>query len=687
MAQTPYTLFHGDNMFKIPLRLFIISYYFFLILALPLHSLNEPKCACGPIPEWVKEIPVSFDISQLRRDQKKRNLLINVQVNIDEEIQYFHQVDYLVTPKAVQQNSNLEIDFDPSYETVTLHKLCVHRNNEKIDKLATARMEVIQQEQDINRYLYNGRKAWVIFLDDMHPGDILEYSISLKGFNPIFQGYFNRLFYLQDFFPIDYANYRLLASSNRNIDVLKCDTSVPITHQQTDDVQEWSWEISHVPAYQHEPSQPAWFIDLPRIQVSEFHSWNEVALWGCELFNCPKDYSKEMHDLIDSWKSQNSNIEDQLLCAIRFVQNEIRYFGFETGINSHLPQEPSATLKCRYGDCKDKTLLLMAFMDMLGVESYPLLVSAQMHEHLESTHPGITYLDHVILQVHYKDLIFWIDPTYAHQGGNLHELHCYGFQKGLPLKKETQELATSPGLTAEPTIHSWTTFAFNDSELKTGLEVQMMYRGEAANRMRHRFLEEGLDELSKKWRRDYSKMYGEIHEASSFEYLDNFEDNIITIDASYEITNPWNIDEERNCKQFYFFPDNISWVLNFHIDQMRKTPLQIDYHPLNVVDEIFLISKEWDPLSEETTLNNDEIEFHKKQSANGKTMHVKHELTIKKDHVPVASLAKHRKLLQSIYDEASMEVMIPLEFNSENGRSEGVLSFFDECYRFITNML
>ena len=48
--------------------------------------------------------------------------------------------------------------------------------------------------------------------------------------------------------------------------------------------------------------------------------------------------------------------------AVNFVQNEIRYMGIETGKYSHKANSPEKVFKQRYGDCKDKSLLLASIL-------------------------------------------------------------------------------------------------------------------------------------------------------------------------------------------------------------------------------------------------------------------------------------------------------------------------------------
>ena len=67
--------------------------------------------------------------------------------------------------------------------------------------------------------------------------------------------------------------------------------------------------------------------------------------------------------------------EERVVAALEFVQSEIRYFSVSLGENSHRPASPDIVLKRRYGDCKDKSLLLMTLLDELKIPSKVVLLT------------------------------------------------------------------------------------------------------------------------------------------------------------------------------------------------------------------------------------------------------------------------------------------------------------------------
>ena len=75
--------------------------------------------------------------------------------------------------------------------------------------------------------------------------------------------------------------------------------------------------------------------------------------------------------------SQYPDQPSQIVAALKYAQQQIRYVGLEMDSNSHVPTAPEETLKLKYGDCKDKASILMAILAALEIETCPVLVGAE----------------------------------------------------------------------------------------------------------------------------------------------------------------------------------------------------------------------------------------------------------------------------------------------------------------------
>ena len=84
---------------------------------------------------------------------------------------YFRFVTKIVNPSGLDDQSQINIGFDPTYERILFHKLNILRDGKTIDRLASARISYLDQEDELDLQLYNGVKTMNLLLEDLRVGD------------------------------------------------------------------------------------------------------------------------------------------------------------------------------------------------------------------------------------------------------------------------------------------------------------------------------------------------------------------------------------------------------------------------------------------------------------------------------------------------------------------------------------
>ncbi len=78
---------------------------------------------------------------------------------------------------------------------------------------------------------------------------------------------------------------------------------------------------------------------------------------------------------------------EKIAAVLNFVQEEVRYLGFESGLGSYKPFAPNQVFEQRYGDCKDKSLLMVTMLRKMGIEAYPVLVNTALKHNINAVLP------------------------------------------------------------------------------------------------------------------------------------------------------------------------------------------------------------------------------------------------------------------------------------------------------------
>jgi transglutaminase-like putative cysteine protease/tetratricopeptide (TPR) repeat protein len=98
--------------------------------------------------------------------------------------------------------------------------------------------------------------------------------------------------------------------------------------------------------------------------------------------------------------------------------SEVRYTGVELGDATIIPRPPAETLRRKFGDCKDKAVLLAALLRAVNIPAQvALLHASEGLQDIEESLPGLGAFNHVIVVVSGPPEL-WIDPTnrYARAG-------------------------------------------------------------------------------------------------------------------------------------------------------------------------------------------------------------------------------------------------------------------------------
>ena len=217
--------------------------------------------------------------------------------------------------------------------------------------------------------------GWFEMGDTMTVGDEIEYAYTISGLNPVFDGKFVELVWMMaQRGAIDHYRVRLLAPAARNILHRIAVADVKIVSTVTDAWRETIFTRRNIPQLRPEPGSPPSVYMPDMLQLSEYADWAEVAAWGAKLFaqSAQSAPSPRVEQKLAEIRAALPDRAAQIQEVLRFVQQDVRYFGTEIGTSTHRPAAPDKVMEQRFGDCKDKVALLAALFGQLGVPVRPV---------------------------------------------------------------------------------------------------------------------------------------------------------------------------------------------------------------------------------------------------------------------------------------------------------------------------
>lgn len=485
-------------------------------------------------PNWVKE--KSFDqepkINFDEISQGVLTLLIDTQIDVDKNHQYTHKVIKIIDNIGIQNASNIDITFDPTFQKLYFHQIHIIRQGSKINHLDLSKINVIQREMNAENHVYDGSLTAMINLSDVRSGDIIELSYSMTGVNPIHKGTYSDIFYLNDFEPIGELSLRIL--SEKELSITHRNASIKHEISKNEQQIEYLWHKSNIDSKELEDNIPIWANPLESVFITSYKTWKEVVKWGIDVFDVDEITDRELLQKINQIDEFNETDGEKIEAVLNFVQDEIRYLGMESGIGAYKPFSPNKVFKQRFGDCKDKSLLMSKMLQKMGIQASPMLVNTSLRDELNNINPSPELFDHCVVKVDSNEWSFYYDPTISNQGGNYKNTFFPSYKTGLVLKKGNDTLEEI-FQNSEGRVEVFEEFKVDSAWSGAIMNIKTKYYENEADNMRSFFMGNSKNTIEKDYTNYYSDYFYKVKLIGDLKTTDNLKENIFTVAAIMEI--------------------------------------------------------------------------------------------------------------------------------------------------------
>ncbi len=626
--------------------------------------------AKAPVPAWVTPMP---DPAPAEAGGGLAYRLVDLQLSLLEgEPQEYNEFRFDVVHRdGLEKAGRWSIQYQPRFHRVLLHHLRVVRDGRASDRLPVARLELLRTERRAGDGIYTGWRTAEILIPDVQVGDRLEIAYTVVGSNPVLGGLVHRSFTAAYSQAVGLRQVRVLAPAERP---LRWRRTGPIEYQVSDrrrgDIRELVLQARPLPGIRHEGGSPGWFDGYGEIEVSNARDWAEVVAWSARLFR-HQDSRAALHRLAGELGLAGRPEAEVLTTALDYVQREVRYVSLSIGESSHAPAPPATTLARRYGDCKDKSLLLVGLLAEAGIQAEPVLVNTSLREHVSELLAGPQAFDHAVVRARIDGRWVYVDPTREPESGALAQRSPLGYGKGLAVAAGGQGLVgIEEPAHARPEVDVQTHWSLlepdEDGQHQLGVEVVTDYRYGQANGVRSRFRMDGAERVGTDYL-DYMRgRYVDIDADGLPTLEDDADSNTVRVGERYRM--PLEPDEdapqalgEVNLSLFQIE----DWLPGIR-DSSRRWPLALGgpRHGRQVIR--MPMEGGWDIAPEREEVENPHFRFRRSVSVQGNTLVIEGDWQRLSDHVPAEEYERARADLRQVYE--LMDYGVSLGSGGRSGR-------------------
>ncbi len=609
----------------------------------------------APAPQWVLPRAAEYDapIPADDIDNGSFYVLFDRQVRVlaggDEA--YTHIAVKVATPAGVDGNSQVDMTLDPDWQRLALHFVRIVRDGKAIDQLGRARISEFAQESEREEQIYNGNWTVNLLLSDLRVGDVVEYAYTTYSRPALFADHYWDHVATTWTDPVRYQRLRILYPATRALRYRRYgETQAP--HAATLGAErELAWEWHDVPAVRAESDTPAWHEPWSAIEFTDLPDWGAVVKLAAPLYDLPDaamqkltaplpapQLTPRLAAAIESVRASARTPAERLLQTLRFVQDDIRYTGIEIGEGSHRPRPPELVLETRFGDCKDKTLLMVTMLRALGIEAVPVLVHSDQGAALDERLPTPYAFNHVIARARLAGRDYWLDGTNSNQKGALGALAQPSFGWGLPLQQGAQALVAMPRQANNAS--GWSVATTLDlrggADAPARLSIASSYRGDSADAMRRDLDAMSRSEREAKYLNYYAALYPGIRRLRNYDIHDDVATNTLRISEDYVVDGVFA--RSREGRALTLSADEIEPYTHLPETRLRRTPLAIAY-PLQLAQEFtVLLPPGWSADTSSMRIDNPAFRYSSSARLEQRTLHLRYDYVALHDHVDVVAI-------------------------------------------------
>ncbi len=253
-------------------------------------------------------------------------------------------------------------------------------------------------------------------MPEMSDDCIIDYAYSSNNRGHLMQGEFWHQVYFQTSVPVQRYRFTIHTPKKKTIHYQitspQAVGSEPII-TETHYTRTYTFELRDVPPLREEAFMPAVEDLAYSINITSLDSWDKLMKWYGTLIReqdyvTPEIEQKTKALLRGAWSRR-----EKIKRLYEYVATNIAYVGIELGIWAIKPHSAPEIFKEGYGDCKDKTTLLSTMLSAVGIQSYPVLISAGESSRVVREIPSLSYFNHMILAVEENGDggLIWLDAT------------------------------------------------------------------------------------------------------------------------------------------------------------------------------------------------------------------------------------------------------------------------------------
>lgn len=323
---------------------------------------------------------------------------------------------------GVKAFSIIPFEFASSSEHIEIDYVRVRHADGSVVTTPASDAQELPAEVTREAPFYSDIKQEQIPIRSLQPGDLIEYKVRIVRTKPEAPGHFwgNDSFLLPSSGSVIRSEViELHIPQSAYVQAWSPNYKPTITNTATERI--YHWQSSQLTSVAGKEKNDLLKLDnnptlatsddppLPHIAWTNFHTWEEVGAWYHSLEGARTQPDDDIRAKVSTLIAGKSTPEEKAQAVYNFVSAQVRYIGVAFGVGRFQPHEAGDVLSNQYGDCKDKSTLLISMLSAAGINADAVLIGAGITFNPAVPSPGS--FNHAITLAHIDNKPIWLDST------------------------------------------------------------------------------------------------------------------------------------------------------------------------------------------------------------------------------------------------------------------------------------
>ncbi len=324
-----------------------------------------------------------------------------------------HLLIKILKHRGKQMYGDQKRKYDANTDSIQVLLAVTHKPGGKIIPVEKSAINDITPPELANASVYANIQEKVVSFPALTPGAVME--LKLRKFSKAPKKPADRHYWgvvgFQTTDPILTKEFVLVVPRSLDAQYTFLHKQVEPEETELPDSYVYSWRIEKSQQIIPEPNMPPFEDFIPLLLFSSEKQWENLGHWlGGKFYKHVQTTAAlraKAKKLTRNAKTRDEKIRDIFL----FVAQKIRTVHLQLGLAGYEPHDADSVLANRYGDTRDKSVLLVALLKAIGIDAYPALVNGNAIPLVKKI-PTPRQFDQIYVVVpRGKKETLWLDPA------------------------------------------------------------------------------------------------------------------------------------------------------------------------------------------------------------------------------------------------------------------------------------